>query len=117
MKQGDILINKQGDKRKILGVCGEVYFLSHPDDFELITISSFAWTEKEIEEIGYTLLEEPWEPKEGEIYWFIDSGVEIGTFYWVNSAPDNFRKYMKNIFKTKELAEQALQEIKKKLGK
>ena len=52
LKQGDIIGNKE-DKRKILGVCGEVIFPSRCDDFE--RADSF-YTPQELEELDYKLL-------------------------------------------------------------
>ncbi len=53
-KQGDILTNGD-DERKILGVCGDVYFLSSADNFERY---SYGATTKELEESGYHLKSE-----------------------------------------------------------
>lgn len=37
IKQGDILIWKDSEEKyKVLGICGEVYFLSHPDQFDYL---------------------------------------------------------------------------------
>lgn len=33
-KQGDILVDKDGKKRKILGICGEIILVSHSDRFD-----------------------------------------------------------------------------------
>lgn len=53
MQQGQIITNKNGDKRKILGVCGEVYILSYTDVFDIV---GYMLTEKEIKDSGYTVL-------------------------------------------------------------
>lgn len=51
-KQGDVLVDKDGNKRKILGVCGEVYHISRPDDF---TKYSVGYTKEDLDSWGYTL--------------------------------------------------------------
>jgi len=52
-KEGDITTNGD-DKRKILGVCGEVYFLSHDNDFSKVLDTFF--TEHELLEDGYKVV-------------------------------------------------------------
>ncbi len=53
--QGDILVNKDGDKRKILGVCGEVYLMSLTNNFENYTSG---YTKYELDSLGYSLFTE-----------------------------------------------------------
>lgn len=56
-KQGDILVNQNGNKRKVLGVCGEVYILSAYDNFD---IAYKFYTQFELDDMGYKLYtEEP----------------------------------------------------------
>jgi len=58
-QEGDIIVNKYG-KRKVLGICGEVYFLSVPDCFDRITEPSTAYTITELKQNSYSLVvEEP----------------------------------------------------------
>lgn len=54
LKQGDIVENING-KRKVLGVCGEVYFMSIVDDFNMAATFN---TLHEIIEDGYKLKQE-----------------------------------------------------------
>lgn len=49
-KQGDILVNKDGDKIKVLGVCGEVYLTSFPHNHNL---SGDLYTQYELDRRGY----------------------------------------------------------------
>lgn len=35
LKVGDVIVNKVGDKKKVLGICGEVYFMSAKDNFNV----------------------------------------------------------------------------------
>ena len=50
-KQGDILVTKMGEKRKILGICGEVYFISDINHFEYAS----GETKQELDDYGYKL--------------------------------------------------------------
>jgi hypothetical protein len=51
-KQGDILVDKDGREKKILGICGEVYFMSFFGNFENY---GTVWTKKELEKNGCKL--------------------------------------------------------------
>lgn len=51
-KENDILVDKYGDERKVLGICGQVCFLSRTDDFDWI---NGTYTKKELDEVGYHL--------------------------------------------------------------
>lgn len=60
--QGQVLVDRDGDKKKILGVCGEVYILSRfwesdPADDQHERVAAFL-TQFELDEQGYTLLDE-----------------------------------------------------------
>ncbi len=52
LKAGDVL-ERNGDKIKVLGVCGEVFFTSLANDFEKASYSVF--TKKELQEKGFQL--------------------------------------------------------------
>ena len=43
LKQGDIITHKDGDRRKVLGICGEVIFLG-----DMTTAYAYVYTEKEL---------------------------------------------------------------------
>ena len=60
MQPGQFLIHEGGSKAKILGICGEVIFLSLEDKFD--KASSEIYTEEDLKECGWSLLEEPWKP-------------------------------------------------------
>ena len=45
-KEGDILIDEDGDKVEVLGVCGKVYFISNFNNFEQ---SNTYYTQKELD--------------------------------------------------------------------
>lgn len=54
--QGDILVNEEGDKRKVFGVCGEVHFLSAINCFKKGDNGN--WTLQEIKDYGYSRLDD-----------------------------------------------------------
>lgn len=56
-KEGDVLVDYHGNKSKILGVCGLVYFKSYDNDFT--ECSSCGYTQEELDNDGYTLFTEP----------------------------------------------------------
>ena len=55
-KQGDILVDKEGYKCKILGICGEIYFVSVEDDFS--EPGSRYYTKETIKDFGFELKKE-----------------------------------------------------------
>ena len=52
LEEGDVLVDKNGDERMVLGVCGKVYFLSI---FGCFDISDNMQTARELERRGYTI--------------------------------------------------------------
>lgn len=50
--QGDVIVNRDGDKAMILGVCGDVFFRSCIEDFD---IASYPYTLKELILDGWKL--------------------------------------------------------------
>ena len=113
-KEGDILVNKQGNTRKVLGVCGKVYFLSFVDDFNNYTGT---YTEQELDKNGLNLHQSAWEPKEGDTYFWVDSAGKCYESVWRNDIIDNGRKNFLGVYPTQEACEQAIKDIKSKLGK
>lgn len=59
LEEGDVLVHQYGGPRKILGKCGEVYFLSEHDDFSFFDVTM---TMSDIKFHNYTLKQE--EPEE-----------------------------------------------------
>ena len=57
-KQGDILVDEEGYKCKILGICGELYFLSEDEDDDFSEPGSSYYTKEGLERLGYELKEE-----------------------------------------------------------
>ncbi len=109
-KENDILIDKDGNKRKILGVCGQVYFVSLEDEFEYANNAIF--TEKDLENIDFKLLEEEFNPEKGETYYYPyvydNRSVEL---LWENDPSDIEIKAIVGIYRTKEESDARLKKI------
>lgn len=100
-KEGDILVSGKY-KRKVLGVCGEVYLLSDTDDHERYYMIG---TQKDLADCNYTLEQPRWKPEYGEIYWYLDScTASTETNCWGNFFSDHFNFKTGNCFKTQEEA-------------
>lgn len=95
MKQGDILVNKHGNKKKILGVCGEAYIVSRADIFDE---TDGIWIESEFNRFGYTLIQEPWEPKAGERFYYCDISGETEFKNWISDRYQIFILKIGNCF-------------------
>lgn len=54
-KAGDILVGQNGDKRKVLGVCGLVYFLS---DYNYFEFAAYTYTQHQLDNGGFKLYTE-----------------------------------------------------------
>lgn len=117
-KQGDIIKNSNC-KRKVLGVCGEVYLLSWEDSFDSYGYST---TQTDLDELDYTLDSSDWCPEDGDRYYFVDIvNTEVVVSTWLNDLNDKKRKSLNLIFpytpEGKKQAEQRLDEIIKMLSK
>jgi hypothetical protein len=99
--------------------------LTSPEDIKKIDLKNFDLIHGGIEIIesndkkGFYFKEEekpkfndPWTPKEGETYYFIDSLGEIESAIYTNYCCDNNRITFGNCFETYEQAEQRSKEIK-----
>lgn len=80
MQPGQFLVNKDGRKCKVLGVCGEVIFKSNTDNFDVA--DSSAYTLAELKKFGWSPLEEPWKPTLSEFYWYVNEDGNFGTTNW-----------------------------------
>ena len=114
LKQGDLIKDQYGNKREVLGVCGKVLHIESLIDK---TVPCFATTEAHLKHIGYTWDTPAWEPEFDEKYWYPDTNGDIYSCTWGNTVTDNGRKNLLGIYKTFTLAEAALLEIRRKLGK
>lgn len=110
-KQGDILINNAGNKRKILGLCGNIYFVSAIDDFDFC--DSANWTEKAFYKYSYRLEEKEWEPEKGERYYYINAAGEVDYDTFDDEPFDNKVKSFMGVFPTEEKCTERIAEIKK----
>ena len=114
LKQGDLITSNNGKARKVLGVCGDMVHISYSDKHNGYLTS---YTETELKENGFTWDTPAWEPEMKGLYWYISSNGEV---VWSNKQDthhyNNQRDFL-GIYKTEELAEAALLEIRRKLGK
>lgn len=109
IKQGDILQYKDGDgSRKVLGICGDVYFLSEYDDYNSCDAG---YTLKEIEE-DFILPKSKWKPKNGEEYYYIVGLGEVVNGKWLDYADDIKCRDFMGVFPDKKSAQKRLEEIK-----
>ena len=108
-KKNDILVSKEGYKRKVLAVVDSLHALSCNDAYE----SCGNWyTQEELDECGYTLDSSEWTPKQGEPYWSVSLGYKkVFVSNWDNDKIDNNRKQLNLAFPTRELAEKRLAEV------
>ena len=110
IKTGDIIV-RGDEKRKVLAVLECVVVVSG-NDFEK---AGAFFTKAELRNLDYTIQKAKWEPRLGEKYWYIfDDGI-VRESIWVNDEIDNNRKNFLGIYETKQKAEEALVEIRKKL--
>lgn len=113
MQPGQFLVNKDGEKRKILGVCGEVIFVSMKDEFDVY----WSGITKEVLKIqGWSLLEEPWVPLIGEKYWKVDSDGGIYQKENFGSSSDEFHIKTGNYARTEADAELYKQKLIERMG-
>ena len=95
-KINDIIINKDGDTRKILGTFREYYIITYRNSDKA---SEMLWTQEKIDELGYTLQEPKWTPEIGEFYYCVD--IEpLGVYeeYWSEQKEDKNRLSLNPIF-------------------
>ena len=114
LKQGDLIKNVEGKTCKILGVCGEVVHVSYAGVHNSCATTQ---TEEKLKEDGYTWDTPAWEPKINDLYWFITSDSNAAFASWNNYEVGNARRDFLGIYQSKELAEAALLETRRKLGK
>ena len=115
MQPGQFLIHEGGSKAKILGICGEVIFLSLEDKFD--KASSEIYTEEDLKECGWSLLEEPWVPSLGERYYYLDSYGDTQTEERENNACFQHRTLVGNVHPTEADAELYKQKLIERMGR
>ena len=110
-KAGMIIKNAAG-KRKILGQCGEVFFVSAINYFEIAV--SGIYTEEELLKFNFKPTEEPWKPELNREYVYIDSCSHERLDRWDNGIVDNYRLSVGNVFPP-ENNKELIAEYKRKL--
>jgi len=108
-KRNDILVNKDGVKRKVLAVVDSLCALSYLNEYERY----FGWyLQEELGKVGYTLDSSEWVLEDGDKYCYVDINLrKTYQGFWHNSKAGNERKELNLIFPTRELAEKRLAEI------
>jgi len=114
LKQGDLIKDSEGNTCKVLGICGEVVFVSYPKRHHIVCDSD---TEAQLKNNGYTWDTPAWKATYGESYWHIDSIGGTHVSFWSNNEIDQARRDFLGIYQTEELAQAALLEIRRRLGK
>jgi len=114
LKQGDLIKDKNGVAYKVMEVLGQIFFISFSDNFNACR---FHQTEEQLKNDGYTWDTPAWEPELEKDYYYITTTGRSDRQAWKNDTIDNDRKNYLGIYQTKELAEAALLEIRRKLGK
>lgn len=56
LEEGDVVVDTDGCEQKVLGICGNVYFLSEENEFT--KVDEYYYTTQELEDNGYTLKQE-----------------------------------------------------------
>jgi len=116
LKQGDLIRSDYGTTRIVMEVYGTVLHISRHEDHNRF---DFTTDEETLKDKGFTWDTPAWEPSKGGLYWFItiNMGIGIGSSFWGDDEYDQFRRDFLGIYQTKELAEAAVLEIRRKLGK
>lgn len=91
---GQILKRKDGlGKQKVLGVCGEVVFLSVVDHCDIIEPQFFSVRDMET---AFLLPKTKWQPD--GYYWTVTSDGQVKKLLWQNDAINEFRYQCGNCF-------------------
>lgn len=81
IEEGDVLVDECGDEQKVLGICGNVYFLSEENDFK--KVSEYYYTTQELENNGYTLKQDI-EEEEKEMVGLTVTKEMMGNTLYIN---------------------------------
>ena len=116
-KKNDILLGRDGYKRKVLAVVDNLYALSGINKY---TVCRDWYTPEELDVRGYTLDSSEWVPELNKLYWYVNLDLNMqktSEGIWDNHDVDIKRKQLNLVFKTKELAEKRLAEVRTFLKK
>lgn len=114
MQPGQFLVNSLSQKNKILGICDEVICISYASDYESI----LGWyTKKELKQLGYSPLEEPWVLKKGMVYYSVTSDGAIYPYFWNDDSGDLFKRLTGNVHRTTAEAELYKQKLIERMGR
>jgi len=112
MQPGQFLVNKDGQKRKIFGVCGEIVFLNE------INSSYIGYQTKEsLKLTGWSLLEEPWVPTGGSNYFYIAADGQRWHKEFGDDQVDRFNLLIGNYARTVDEANLYRQKLIETMGR
>lgn len=112
ISKNDILVNKSGDRHKVLEVLGCLYFLSWRNTFDVASMEPA--TEKELTDGGFTLESKgKWKPEKGERYCFVGDFGLINLTVWLNDFSDAYRLSTDNVHRSESDAELYKQKLLK----
>ena len=113
MQPGQILVNANGEERKILFVSGDLIIPSKVGNFDM---ASSSFTKKELEKFGWSLLEEPWVPGDEESFFTVLSDGDIKEIKWQICTKNYYRLRTNNIHRTHKNAELYRQKLIETMG-
>lgn len=79
LEEGDVVVDECGDEQKVLGICGNVYFLSEENDFN--KVDEYYYTTQELEDNGYTLKQDIEEEEEKVVEFTVTKEMMGNTLY------------------------------------
>ena len=111
MQPGQFLVNKYGTREKLIDTTDKAAAFEK-DSGELVWYSK-----SKLLENGWSLLEEPWVPKIGEMYWAVlnDGGITKRTNY--DNESDRFNLKIGNYGRTPTDAELYKQKLIERMGR
>lgn len=113
MQPEQFLVNKDGEKRKILEVLNNLIAIENP-----YNLPGFVWMKKnEALTDGWSLLEEPWVLKKGMAYYSVTSDGAIYPYSWDDDSGDTFKRLTGNVHRTTAEAKLYRQKLIERMGK
>ena len=113
LKQGQVITHSlKMQKHTVLDVLSEIVFLSQHNNPNKV---DFMATESELRDLGYTWDEKKFVPIMEQGFWFIDDEGDESFDTWEDSPHQRLRRDFLGIYETREKAQAALADIKRKL--